>query len=99
LLDKERLRQECIQPWIDLQAKGVGVHVGEWGAFNRTPHPAVMAWMRDQLDLWKTAGWGWSVWNFRGSFGPLDSNRSDVVYEDFYGHKLDRKMMDMLTAG
>ena len=97
--DKERLRKECVQPWVDLQAKGVGVHVGEWGAFNRTPHPVVLAWMRDQLDLWKAAGWGWSVWNFRGAFGPLDSSRSDVVYEDFHGHKLDRKMMDLLTAG
>jgi endoglucanase len=97
--DKARLRRECIQPWLDLQAKGVGVHVGEWGAFNRTPHAVVLAWMRDQLELWKTAGWGWSVWNFRGAFGPLDSDRKDVVYEDFHGHKLDRRMLDLLVAG
>src|ERR1043166_3819233 len=36
--DKERLRQTQIAPWKELESKGVGVHVGEWGAFNNTPH-------------------------------------------------------------
>ena len=36
------------------------------------------------------------MWNFRGSFGVLDSGRADVAYEDFHGHKLDRKMLDVL---
>ncbi len=34
--------------------------------------------------------------NFRGSFGILDSSRADVGYEDFHGHKLDRKMLELL---
>ena len=50
----------------------------------------------DFLDLWREAGWGWALWNFRGSFGILDSGRTDVAYEDFHGHKLDRKMLDLL---
>ena len=36
------------------------------------------------------------MWNFRGSFGILDSDRKDVQYEDFNGHKLDRKMLELL---
>jgi endoglucanase len=36
------------------------------------------------------------MWNFRGSFGVLDSDRGDVRYEDFKGHKLDRKLLDLL---
>ena len=52
-MDKETLRRERIEPWKKLEQKGVGVHVGEWGAFNRTPHKVVLAWMRDNLDLWK----------------------------------------------
>jgi len=28
--------------------------------------------------------------------GVLDSNRADVKYEDFRGHKLDRQMLDLL---
>jgi endoglucanase len=97
--DKDTLRRERIVPWRELQRKGVGVHVGEWGAFNRTPHKVALAWMKDQLDLWKEAGWGWALWNFRGSFGVLDSGRADVAYEDFRGHKLDRAMLDLLRAG
>jgi endoglucanase len=94
--DKERLRRERIKPWKDLQARGVGVHVGEWGPFNCTPHKTALAWMRDQLELWKEAGWGWAMWNLRGAFGPLDSGRTDVEYEDFRGHKLDREMLSLI---
>ena len=96
--DKERLRRERIEPWKALERAGVGVHVGEWGAFQYTPHKVVLAWMRDNLALWKEAGWGWSLWNFRGSFGVLDSDRADVKYEEFRGHKLDREMLELLKA-
>ncbi len=98
IYDRDRLRRECIEPWKALQSQGVGVHVGEWGAYNRTPHQVVLAWMRDFLALWKEAGWGWSMWNFRGSFGPLDSGRTDIKYEVFRGHKLDRAMLELLQA-
>ncbi len=96
--DKERLRRKRIKPWKDLEARGVSVHVGEWGAFNQTPHHVVLAWMRDCLELWKEAGWGWALWNFRGSFGILDSGRQDVSYEDWHGHKLDRDMLELLQS-
>jgi endoglucanase len=84
------------QPWKKLQETGVGVHVGEWGAYNFTPHDVVLAWMQDCLDLWKANNWGWSLWNLSGSFGVLDSNRSDVTYESYKGRKLDRAMLDLL---
>jgi endoglucanase len=55
--------------------------------------------MADALALWKQAGWGWSLWNLRGGFGVVDSQRPDVAYEDFHGHQLDRKMLELLVAG
>ena len=94
--DRARLRRDQIEPWQALERKGVGVHVGEWGAFSRTPHAVVLAWMRDYLELWQEAGWGWALWNFRGGFGILDSNRADVEYEDYRGHKLDRQMLGLI---
>jgi endoglucanase len=96
--NRARLERECIQPWVELQKQGVGVHVGEFGCFTHTPHTVVMAWMSDLMDLWKQAGWGWAMWNLVGSFGILDSQRPDVAYEDFLGHKLDRKMLELLLA-
>jgi len=98
VMDKEWLRKDRIEPWKALERKGVGVHVGEWGAFRHTPHKVVLAWMRDCLELWKEAGWGWAMWNFRGSFGVLDSEREDVKYEEFRGHKLDREMLELVRA-
>lgn len=96
--NKERLRREQIEPWKALAQKGVGVHIGEWGAYQYTPHPVVLAWMRDCLALWHEAGWGWSMWNFRGAFGVLDSNRRDVNYETWHGHKLDRAMLELVQS-
>ncbi len=94
--DKNRLRREYIDPYAPLVRKGVQVHVGEWGVFNRTPHGVALAWMEDSLSLWKEAGWGFSLWNLRGQFGVLDSGREDLAYEDYKGHKLDRKMLELL---
>ncbi len=99
LWNREKLRAEEIEKWRVLTDRGAPVHVGEWGCYIRTPHDVCLAWMSDQLGLWKEAGWGWSMWNLRGEFGILDSNRPDVRYEDYRGHKLDRRMLELLLAG
>lgn len=94
--DRERLRHEYIGKYKVITERGVQVHVGEWGCFNKTPHAVALAWMEDCLSLWKEAGWGFALWNLRGSFGVMDSERQEVRYEDFKGHKLDRKMLELL---
>lgn len=98
LYDRATHQKEQIAPWKAIEAAGALVHVGEWGVLNRTPHPVALAWMEDCLRNWKDAGWGWALWELRGGFGVLDSNRADVAYEDFRGHKLDRKMLELLRA-
>jgi len=94
--DKDRLREKIIKPWKSLEEKGIPIFVGEFGAYNKTPHKAVLKWMEDCLSLFHEAGWGWSLWNFIGPFGPVDSGREDVQYEDWEGHKLDRQMLNLL---
>lgn len=96
--NRETLRQELITKWQPLVQRGVPIHVGEWGCLNQTPHDVALAWMTDLLALWKEAGWGWSMWNLRGRFGIVDSDRADVKYEEFRGHRLDRKMLELLLA-
>jgi len=56
----------------------------------------VLAWLRDVLEILTSHNIGWAIWNFRGSFGIIDSGREDVQYEDFHGHKLDRKLLALL---
>jgi endoglucanase len=51
--DKARLRREQ-EPWLKLQQQGVGIHVGEWGAYNKTTKPRMM---------WCWRGW-WTTWIF-----------------------------------
>jgi len=96
--DRDVLWTKNVVPWIKLRDSGVGVMVGEWGCHNRTPHAVVLAWMRDCLANWQRAGFGWALWNLRGSFGILDSDRRDVTYENHYGHRLDRRMLELLQA-
>jgi endoglucanase len=88
--------EQYYKPWIDLVNSGVGVHCGECGSWNKTPHPVFLAWFGDVLDILSSNGIGFSLWEFMGDFGVLDSRRSDVAYEDFHGHKLDRKLLNLM---
>lgn len=93
--DRARL-EKYYGPWVELARKGVGVHCGECGCWVKTPHNVFLVWFGDVLDILTQNGIGYALWNFRGQFGVLDSGRSDVEYEDWHGHKLDRKMLDLL---
>lgn len=84
------------KPWIDMVGKGVGVHCGECGCWNKTPHAVFLAWFGDVLDILSSNGIGFSLWEFAGDFGVLDSRRDDVAYEDWHGHKLDRKLLTLM---
>ena len=88
--------EDFYKPWIELVGKGVGVHCGECGCWSNTPHEVFMAWFGDVIDILTKAEIGYALWNFRGDFGILDSGRKDIKYTDWYGHKLDSKLLDML---
>jgi len=88
--------EEFYRPWVELMEKGIGVHCGECGCYRETPHNVTLAWINDMLGVLTENGIGWAFWNFRGDFGILDSGRKDIVYEDWHGSKLDRKMLEVL---
>jgi hypothetical protein len=93
--DRARL-EKFYAPWIELAQSGVGVHCGEAGCWNKTPHAVFLAWFADVLDILTNAKIGYALWNFRGDFGILDSGRTDIEYHDWYGHKLDKKFLELL---
>ncbi|MFC3197994.1 glycoside hydrolase family 5 protein [Parapedobacter deserti] len=95
LQDKSWLREQ-FAPWIALVEQGGGVHCGECGAWRETPHDVALAWMDDMFSVLTEHGIGFALWEFNGEFGILNSGRKDVQYEDWYGHKLDRKMLTLL---
>jgi endoglucanase len=88
--------EDYYKPWIELAQQGVGVHCGECGCWNKTPHPVFLAWFNDMLDILNENKIGFALWEFKGDFGLLDSGRTDVAYEEWYGHKLDRKLLNLL---
>ncbi|MCG6186193.1 glycoside hydrolase family 5 protein [Maribellus maritimus] len=88
--------KEFYAPWIDAVKNGVGVHCGECGCWQETPHDVFLAWFGDVLDVLTENGIGYALWEFNGTFGLLNSGRKDVNYEDWFGHKLDRKMLNLL---
>jgi aryl-phospho-beta-D-glucosidase BglC (GH1 family) len=83
-------------PWGELARRGIGVHCGECGCFNKTPYDVFLAWMTDVMDVLKGHEIGYALWNFRGSFGILDSGRADIQYEDWHGRQLDRQLLSLL---
>ena len=92
----EYLYRKLMVAWDEALAGGTFAMAGEFGCYKYTPHPMVLDWLEDYLRLWKERNMGWAMWNLRGSIGILDSERDDVEYEEFRGHKLDRKMLDLL---
>jgi endoglucanase len=94
--NREHLQKVYVDLYKVITDKGVQVHVGEWGCFNKTPHDVALAWITDCLAVWKQAGWGNALWELRGAFGVMDSERADVTYEDYKGHQLDRKMLELV---
>jgi endoglucanase len=90
------LIEKYYQPWIDLKNKGVGVHCGECGCWNKTPHNVFLSWFGDVLDILRSNQIGFALWEFTGDFGVLNSGRADVQYEDWYGQKLDKKLLTLL---
>lgn len=92
------LEENNFKTWDQFAERGGFVMMGEFGAFRNCPHDIALAWMEDNLRLLKKRNWGWALWNLRGTFGILDSNRKDVDYEACEGHQLDRQMLNLLQA-
>lgn len=83
-------------PWGELAAKGVPIHFGEMGCYKHTPPDVVLTWFDDTLGVLGELHSGWALWNFRGPFGVVDTERPGTKFEDWQGHKLDRPLLSLL---
>lgn len=75
----------------------IPVMVQEFGVHNKTPHSVAVAFLADLSAFFREQNVGWALWNLTGSFGILNSSRTDCTYETYQGYKLDREMLDALT--
>lgn len=95
VFDEQDLWQAFAE-WRTLLQAGVPVHCGEFGCHHRTQHHVMLQWCEALLDAFDRMGIGWAMWNFRGSFGIIDSSRSDVAYQTFRGERLDGELLKLL---
>ncbi len=93
--DREALR-DFYQPWREVAAAGVTVHVGECGCFNQTPQAVALRWLEDLLGLYRELGWGFAFWNFQGAFGIIDHGREGARFETLNGYRVDRELFDLI---
>jgi endoglucanase len=84
--------------WRELAAAGTPVFCGELGCHNQTPHADFLRWLEDHLALFRDQGWGWALWNFRGSFGLLDHGRAGAPVADWHGCRLDTDLLALLQS-
>ncbi len=87
---------DFVRPWRGLEQQGVPIHFGEMGCYKHTLPEVVLAWFSDTLDTLGELKSGWALWNFRGPFGVLDTERPGTKFEDWQGHQLDRPLLTLL---
>lgn len=94
-IDRAQIAQ-TFQPWKELNGRGIPIHFGEMGCYKHTPPEVVLAWFDDTLNVLNDLHSGWALWNFRGPFGVLDTERAGTKFEDWHGHQLDRPLLNLL---
>ena len=55
-----------------------------------------MRWFTDLLGLFREYRWGYALWEFKGPFGIVAHGRPGAVYEELYGYKVDRPLLELL---
>jgi len=95
--DKAALK-EYYKPWREVEAAGTGIHIGEFGCYDKTPNNVAIRWFSDLLDIYREYRWGYALWNFKGAFGIVDHGRPGTKYETIDGFKTDRELLELLLG-
>jgi endoglucanase len=72
--------------------------IQEFGVHNQTPHEITLDFLGDLVPVFNEYNRGFALWNLEGSFGIINSGRTDCNYESYEGDLLDRKMLDILKG-
>jgi len=97
VINKDFLYEESFKQWrLFTEKTGIPVVGCEFGVYNKTSHEVSLRVIEDHLSLFEESNFGFALWNLSGAFGIFDSDRKDVTYELYEGHKLDRKMLELL---
>lgn len=95
--NRDTLR-EFYKPWREVEAKGVKVHMGEFGCYDKTPGDVANRWFEDLFAVWREFGWGFAMWGFEGSFGIIGHQRPGAVFEEISGYQVDRRLFELMLG-
>jgi hypothetical protein len=91
--------ENWMKPWFEFRKEtGSLIHCGELGTYAlKVPRQTQLNWFRDVLGILKENKVGWAQWNFRGSFGIINTGREEFHSEILpNGDRLDRQMLEIL---
>ncbi len=96
-INENWIYNKVFSQWEHFKTKEKSAYmVGEFGVFNKTPHNVTLSYLEENLKVYKNLNIPWALWNFKGEFGIVNSNRADVKYEKHYNYLLDREMLTLL---
>jgi hypothetical protein len=84
-------------PWREVQAAGRPIHIGEFGCYRYTDNKVALAWFDDLFEIFKKSNWGYSMWEFEGSFGIANHGRPNTTYETIEGFEIDRHLLELMV--
>lgn len=95
--DRTTLR-DSYKSWRDVERRGAGIHIGEFGCFKHTPSDVAMRWLADLLSIFREFGWGYAMWQFKGPFGIIEHGRPGARFESVAGYDVDRALLDLMLG-
>jgi hypothetical protein len=95
--DRASLR-EFYLPWREVAARGVTVHIGEFGCHEHTPDDVAIRWFTDLLAVFAEQRWGYALWNFQGPFGVVGHRRPGARFAERDGYLVDVRLLDLLLS-
>lgn len=87
------------EPWAALAKKGVPVHVGEFGCYDSVDNEIALRWFKDLFKVFNELGWGYALWEFKGSFGIIDHKRPNTRHEKIGSYTVDRDLYELFKDG
>jgi hypothetical protein len=80
------------------KSENIPVMIQEFGVHNQTPHNVTLAYLTDAVSVFNKNKVGYAMWNLIGSFGIINSERSDCTYEPYKSNLLDREMTTVIQS-
>ena len=73
-LDKARLLRTLGNVLDFMKANNAEAYCSEFGVFNKASSASTLNWFSDIVDIFKSKGIGWSVWDYKGGFAIFEKD-------------------------